>query len=281
MGRCSPRRGSQACSGSTALGPAQGTTGARRATSRTRHAARATRGRCSVRFLPTGLSRRALLGAARPRAPHRRGKRRDRAKSWHARPRDPLRPRRQSCTGSLRCALVGPLPLARARDAAHGAQRAGLRARERPQAPGAARHRSVLLGALVRWLCRHPTCAVWRCADAPAADLAVAPRLAAARAHRPRRRTAALPPKIVVDLTASRPRTDDGSEHALAPPRRHDAPTTLGRTRRLGSNTPLSRQPVHASKASRHTLHHRSSHHRPKTTAQAPRSPEAPSAESK
>jgi hypothetical protein len=109
MGRGSSRRGTQACSGPATLGPAPGTTDARCPTSRTRHPARAARGdlapltqcvsrgrRCAVRLVSSGLSRRALLGAARPRAPHRRGERRHRARSRHARPRDPLCARRQS-----------------------------------------------------------------------------------------------------------------------------------------------------------------------------------------
>jgi hypothetical protein len=244
MGRGSSRRGPQAGSGSAALGPAPGTTDARCATSCTGHAARAARGdlapltqclsggrRCAVRFLPAGLSRRALLGAARSLAPHRRGKRHQSSQSRHARSRDPLRARRQSCARPLRGALVGPLPLPPTRDAAHGAERARLRARECSQAPGAAGSRSVLLGALVRRLCGGATRDAWRSADASAPDLALASRLAAAWADRPRRRTAARPPKIVVDLTASRPRTDDGSEHApntTAPARRSPARAERG-----------------------------------------------------
>jgi hypothetical protein len=270
MGRCSARCRTQACAGSASLGPALRTSGARRTTSRAGHAACATRGdvapltervsggrRGTVRFLPIGLPRRALLGAARPLASHRRGKRRHRTQSRHARPRDPLRPRRQSCTGSLRGAVVGPPPRARTRDAAHGAERARLRARECAQASRAARHRSVLLGALVRRLHGGATGVAWRSTDAPSADLAVARRLAAARAHRPGGGTAARPSALVVELTGSRPRTADGSEHALAPSRRHDAHPTLGRTRRLQGNTPLSRQPIRARNAARAELRQR------------------------
>ena len=92
-----------------------------------------------------------------------------------------------------RGARVGrPLPHACPAQPARGSQRSGLRAHELSQAPGRQRafHRSVQLGAVVRWLSRARWWRAWagkrgRISRSAAAHLARCSRVAQARAHQP------------------------------------------------------------------------------------------------